>query len=302
MSSDVPSPAVELDVMVTGIAPTPESYFFRPAKANRMTPLAVILWPRDEMIESPCLAYAVRHPSAGTILIDTGFHPGAGKDRRKDFGRLMAFVFRNLRVASESYDQQLRRLGIAPDSVERVIMTHLHVDHTSGMRLLPNARFISTGEEWTAATGRGAAGNGYVSHHLPPETRVEFLDFGDTGERYGPFSSTIDLLGDNSIRLISTPGHTHGHMSVLLRVAGGRQVLVIGDAVYTLRSVREERLPLLTTSDENYLRSLREIRAFSEREPDAILVPTHDPTAWHKLRDVTASAERALAATASAAG
>jgi glyoxylase-like metal-dependent hydrolase (beta-lactamase superfamily II) len=170
------------------------------------------------------------------------------------------------------------------------------------MRLLPNARFISTGAEWAAATGCGAAGNGYVSHHLPPRTRVELLDFGDRGERYGPFSSTIDLLGDGSIRLISTPGHTWGHMSVLLRVAGGRQVLIVGDAVYTLRGLREERLPLLTTSDETYLRSLRKIKAFSEQEPDAILVPTHDPTAWHQLRQVTASAENVPAATASAAG
>jgi glyoxylase-like metal-dependent hydrolase (beta-lactamase superfamily II) len=131
---------------------------------------------------------------------------------------------------------------------------------------------------------------------------MELLDFDERGERHGPFSSTIDLLGDGSIRLISTPGHTRGHMSVLLRVAGGRQVLVVGDAVYTLRSVREERLPLLTTSDEDYLRSLREIKAFSEQEPDAILVPTHDPTAWHQLCHVTASAENALAAAAAAAG
>jgi N-acyl homoserine lactone hydrolase len=302
MSSDVSGAAVELDVLVTGIAPMPKHYVFRPEKTNRLTPMAVILRPGGEMIEAPCLAYAVRHPSAGTILIDTGFHRDASEDRRKDFGRLMAFVFRNLRPAPEPYDEQLGRLGVAPGDVERVIMTHLHVDHTSGMRLLPNARFISTGDEWASATGRGAAGNGYISHHLPPATRLEFLDFDDSGERYGPFSSTIDLLGDGSVRLISTPGHTRGHMSVLLRVAGGRQVLVIGDAVYTLQSVRDERLPLLTASDESYLRSLREIKAFSEQDADAILVPTHDPTAWHELRHVTASAENALTSIASAAG
>ena len=70
-------------------------------------------------------------------------------------------------------------------------------------------------------------------------------------------------------------------------------MLVVGDAVYTLRSVREERLPFITVDDDLYLRSLREIKAFSEQEPEAILVPTHDPSAWHELRHVAARAESA---------
>ena len=113
---------------------------------------------------------------------------------------------------------------------------------------------------------------------------MDLVDFDRDGERHGPFSSTIDLLGDGSVRLISTPGHTRGHMSILLRPAGGRQVLVAGDAVYTLRSLRAEILPLLTVDDELYLRSLRELKAFAEQHPDAVVVPTHDPTAWRPLR------------------
>ena len=162
-------------------------------------------------------------------------------------------------------------------------MTHLHVDHTSGMRLLPDAEFLCTYEEWKAATRRSAAGRGYVAHHLPPESRMDLVDFDRDGEPHGPFGRTIDLLGDGSIRLISTPGHTPGHLSVLLDVGAGPQVLVIGDAVYALRSLREEILPLLTVDDGAYLRSLREIKAFAESAPDATLVPTHDPAAWRDI-------------------
>jgi len=53
---------------------------------------------------------------------------------------------------------------------------------------------------------------------------------------------------------------------------------------------------VLTVDDEAALRSMREIKAFAEHEPEAILVPSHDPSAWHELRRVTASAERALLA------
>jgi N-acyl homoserine lactone hydrolase len=279
--------------MLTGTVPMPHAYVFRLANRSRLAGLAAVLRPGGEMISAPCLAYAVRHPGAGTILIDTGFHPHASESVRKDFGPLMALLFRHLQPATQGYEQQLRELGIEPADVERVIMTHLHVDHTSGMRLLANAKFICTGDEWAAATAAGAAGKGYVSHHLPPTARMEPIDFTASSERHGPFSSTIDLLGDESIRLISTPGHTPGHMSVLLRVAGGRRVLVVGDAVYTLHSVREEHLPLNTVDDDLYLHSLREIKAFSEQESAAILVPTHDPSAWHGLRHVAAPAESA---------
>lgn len=287
---------VELDVMVTGRMPIPHAYAFRAQSANRVARLASVLRPGGEVLRSPCLAYAIRHPSAGTVLIDTGMHPDATRDLRRDFGLRMGLLFRNLEPAAEPYDEQLRALGVEPGEVRRVIMTHLHVDHTSGMRLLGEATFACDREEWRAARRRGAGGRGYVAHHLPDESRMELLDFGAAGEPHGPFSRTIDLLGDGSVRLLSTPGHTPGHLSVLLRLAGDRQVLVVGDAAYTLRSIREELLPLLTAADGAYLRSLRELKEYWAAEPEATLVPSHDPTAWHELRDVTAGHRRPAAA------
>ncbi len=294
MSDEANTTAVELDVMLTAEVPTPNGYVFR-AEGSRLTRLAAGL-PGGEVVRSPCLAYAVRHPSAGTILIDTGMHPDASANLRKDFGGPMSLLFRSLRPADAPFDKQLRALAIEPGGVERVIMTHLHVDHTSGMRLLPKAEFTCARAEWTATRQWFAAGKGYVRHHLPPESRMSLVDFDGDGEPYGAFGKTIDLLGDGSIRLIFTPGHTVGHMSVLLRLTQGHQVLVVGDAAYTLRNIREEILPMLTADDESSRRSMRQIKAFAESEPDAILVPTHDPTAWHELRHVTPSAERALTA------
>jgi N-acyl homoserine lactone hydrolase len=287
-------PTVELEVMVSGQVPIPHAYVFRPEGGNRLTRLAAVFNPRGEVVHSPCLAYVLRHPSAGAILIDTGFHADAAQSLRRDFGTRMALVFRNLRPAKVPYERQLRELGAEPSEVKRVVMTHLHVDHTSGMRLLLNARFVCDRDEWRAATRKGAAGKGYVAKHLPPDGRMELVDFDSDGEPFGPFARTIDLLGDGSIRLISTPGHTPGHMSVLVRCAAGRPVLLVGDALYTLRSMRDEILPLLTVGDELYLRSLRELKAFTASEPEAILVPSHDPSAWKKLEGVSAPADGAL--------
>jgi N-acyl homoserine lactone hydrolase len=201
----------------------------------------------------------------------------------------MSILFRTLRPADEPYEDRLRGLGVEPGEVERVVMTHLHVDHTSGMRLLPNASFVISRREWEAAHKPRAAGKGYIAHHLPPESRVELVDIDRDGESYGPFSRTIDLLGDGTMRLISTPGHTIGHMSVLLRVVGG-EVLVVGDAAYTLRNIDEQVLPLITTSDELSAKSLRELKEFKTENPAVPLVPTHDPAAWKQLREVEVEA------------
>lgn len=281
---------VDVDVILTGRVPMPHAYVFRPESWNPLLRAAQVFRPGGETVRGVALAYVVRHPTEGAILIDTGFHRDARESLSRDFGTVMGIVARGVRPDGTPYEERLHELGVEPDEVERVVMTHLHFDHTSGMRLLPNARFTCARREWKAAKVRGAFAQGYVGHHLPPEERIDIVDFEADGEPHGPFASTIDLLGDGSVRLLSTPGHTPGHMSVLLNATGDRQVLVVGDAAYTLRSIEEERLSLLAANDDHYRSSLREIKAFTKQEPDAIVVPSHDPDAWRALEAVAAPA------------
>lgn len=277
--------AVELEVMVTAVIPTPHGYVFR-APGNALSRLrAGLPIGNRASLTSSCRAYLIRHPSAGVMLIDTGLHRDAHRDLRRDFGIPMSLLFRQLRPAAPPFDEQLRERGVDPARVGSVVMTHLHVDHTSGMRLLPNARFICSRPEWAAAQDRGASARGYARHHLPPADRVELVDFAVRGEPFGPFPRTIDLLGDRSIRLIETSGHTPGHLSVLLRLTDGSQVLVVGDAAYTLRSIDEEILPMITWNDAASAASLRQLKAYADQNPETILIPSHDPEAGRALAE-----------------
>lgn len=270
-----------LDVMVAGDLVAPNAYVFRPGGPMPLR-LPALLRPGGPSFHMPMLWFALRHPSQGTILVDTGMHPDALRDLRGDFGTFLGLMFRNTRPGEQAFEEQLAGLGIEPAEIKLVVMTHLHVDHTGGMRLLPEAEFVCSKREWKAAHGRSPALAGVVPGHLPDSSRVRLIDFEREGEAYGPFGQSVDLLGDGSIRLLSTPGHTPGHMSVLVRRPEG-QALLVGDAAYTRRSIEEEILPFLTVDDKLYLRSLREIRAFAEREPDVPLVPFHDPDAWREL-------------------
>ncbi len=273
---------VELDTIVTAKVSMPYGYVYR-AGGNPARRILSGISPFGETLQAPCLAFVVRHPSAGTILIDTGMHRDARENPRRDFGIPLSLMFRGLRPAEEPFDEQLRALDIEPDSIERVLMTHLHLDHTSGMRLLPNAKFTVSDAEWTATRRKFPAGKGYVPHHLPAVSRMQLLDFDRDGEPYTTFERTIDLLGDGTIRLISTPGHSAGHLSVLLRLADGGQALLVGDAAYTLRNIHEEILPLLTDNDAAARASIAEIKAFALANPQTTLVPSHDPDAWRAL-------------------
>lgn len=274
---------VEVEVIVAGEIPMPRAYVFPRPGAGRLARTAAVLRGGGAPLQVPLLAYIVRHPQAGPILIDTGLHADALAGARHDYGPVLGTVFRGLRPAGATFTEQLRERGVEPRDVALVVMTHLHVDHTSAMRDLPAAEFVCDEREWRAATGRRAALGGYAGHHLPDQARMRLVDVERTGEAHGPFGRSLDLLGDGSVVLVSTPGHTPGHLSVLLRRADHGPLLVVGDAAYTRASITEQRLPAFCADAVLSRRSLEQLAAYARAEPAATLVPTHDPAAW---RDV----------------
>ncbi len=240
--------------------------------------------PLSEWESGPIGAFLLEHRTVGPILIDTGLHSSAAERLKDNFGRVNAYFFRTLRTSpQQSLPAQLRSRGIDPTQIELVVMTHLHVDHASAMSELPAATFICARSEWRAASARFGVWSGYVRSQLPGPSRIRTIDFtSEHAGRHGPFERTIDLFGDGSIRLLHTPGHTTGHVSVLARLTEG-EALLAGDAIYTMRNLREGILPWRTIDDDVYRRSVGELRTYAEQNPDALIIPTHDADVWNGL-------------------
>ncbi|HEV2998821.1 MAG TPA: MBL fold metallo-hydrolase, partial [Solirubrobacteraceae bacterium] len=100
----------------------------------------------------------------------------------------------------------------------------------------------------------------------------------------GPFAQTLDLLGDGSVVLASTPGHSRGHLSVILRLRS-REALIAGDAIYTLATLRDGERPWRSEDPAAFERSLRALQEYDREHPDALIVPGHDIAHWRTLEE-----------------
>ncbi|HEY6781142.1 MAG TPA: MBL fold metallo-hydrolase, partial [Thermoleophilaceae bacterium] len=146
----------------------------------------------------------------------------------------------------------------------------------------PDSAFLVSSAEWAAAIDQGPL-HGYVKRQFDHAFDYRLLDFdGSDGNSYSGFGRSFDVFGDGSVRVVFTPGHTLGHMSVILRLKR-REVLLTGDAIYLERNLSDRHLPYRTEDDHLYMRSLREIELFKQQSPDALIVPGHDMAHWQAL-------------------
>jgi glyoxylase-like metal-dependent hydrolase (beta-lactamase superfamily II) len=245
---------------------------------------------RDQQVDVPIVAFLLQHPSAGPILIDTGFHgsvaTGPQGERRRNLGLTGRLVGKDIQMRPEqAAAAQLRASGIEPEEVPLIVMTHLHFDHASALADFPGATVLVSEPEWRAARGRGAPLRGYSPPQLDPRPRYRTLDFaGPHARPRGPFAQTLDLLGDGSVVLASTPGHSRGHLSVILRLRS-REALIAGDAIYTLATLRDGERPWRSEDPAAFERSLRALQEYDREHPDALIVPGHDIAHWRTLEE-----------------
>ena len=254
-------------------------------RMSRLKALGVRV-PRDEWIQIPVIAFLVEHPTAGPVLVDTGFHPAVAVDPKQALGSLGGLVFKEVEMdANQAVAAQLRDRGVDPASVSTVLMTHLHSDHASGIAEFPAATFLVSAKEWEAGSS-GRQTDGYLRRQYDHAFDYRTLDFDAAdADSFATFGRSFDIFGDGSIRMVFTPGHSPGHCSVILRLRG-REALIAGDAAYTVRTIRESHLPFKMDDEHRFRRSLREIQLYLKGTPDALVIPGHDMEAWRRLDTV----------------
>jgi glyoxylase-like metal-dependent hydrolase (beta-lactamase superfamily II) len=167
---------------------------------------------------------------------------------------------------------QLGRCGVSIDEIDGLVMSHLHVDHTGGIRYFADGRPVYIqGAELEFGLSDAAEPAQYRPHYDDPAIDWQRLD-GDT-----------EIA--NGIRAISTPGHAPGHMSYLIDLPESGTLLFSFDAVPTMENVERdapidvgsipEQKPLIRESHDRVVRLAR--------TEGARLLPGHCPRTWPAL-------------------
>jgi N-acyl homoserine lactone hydrolase len=285
LAGGTPGASVVVEPLVAGHVDFPLATMVSPG--GRMLTLKLLramLFQKEPHVV-PVPAFLIRHPSAGAILVDTGLHPSIATDGKENFGGTSNRFGKPSLEAGEDVPAQLRARGLDPNEIPIVVMTHLHIDHTSAISEFPNSTFVVSEPEWVeATTGSGALLKGYRRQHIDYAFEYRTVDFNRANvDSYASFGRTFDLFGDGSVRLAFTPGHSAGHFSVVCRLAK-RDFVIGGDAMYMLdQLLGKAALPPRPEDAHNYRRSLQELKLFHSQFPDAVVTPGHDPDFYARV-------------------
>jgi glyoxylase-like metal-dependent hydrolase (beta-lactamase superfamily II) len=219
---------------------------------------AIGIWRRDDdldrQVRFPIPAYVIE-TAEERILVDTGLNPGAVDDPALHYGTGALGLFQL--ELEQSIGEQ-----VDLSTVTKVVLTHLHFDHAGGLALLPpSVPIVVQRREWESGHDANAVERNF---YLP-------LDYATASRQITLVDGDHDLLGDGSIQLLLTPGHTPGHQSV--RVGDG--LILGGDVSHFASGLDDHRFPIFGDDFAAQASSANRLRAL--RDAGVVVRPGHDP-------------------------
>jgi len=250
------------------------------AKGPPMASLRHMLFDSDWTEWLPIYAWLIEHEE-GAIVVDAGetsrVNDRGYRPRWHPFNR-MAVQFR-VRPEDE-IGPQLKLRGIAAADVRQVVMTHLHTDHAGGLAHFPKSKIWVNQPEYESASGFFGKVLGYLPHRWPRWWKPAFLPWEQ--EPWGPFATSYRLTRLGDVLAVPTPGHTPGHVAVVVR--GDVNIFIAGDVSYNERLLRAGKVDGVSPDQAVSLATGKSIVDFTKREK-LVYLPSHDPDAPRRLAE-----------------
>jgi len=177
--------------------------------------------------------------------------------------------------------EQLTQIGVTPAQIGILGISHYHFDHLGQAAAFSGAKLLIGARDWAALKADPAP------FGVQPELVAPWVKGGGTVD---PVSGDRDVLGDGSVTMLETPGHTPGHHSLLVRLAGLGPVLLSGDVAHFRENYDSDGVPSFNTSRAETLASLSRLKQLA-KNLKATLIIQHDARDIAKLPTFPAAAD-----------
>ena len=238
--------------------------------------------PAGQVIDIPVPAYLIEHPD-GNILYDTGCHPDwAGPNGRWPAASQELFPV----VSGEecTLPARLDALGLGPDQIQHVVLSHLHCDHAGCVEYFRKSRIIVHEDEFAGAFRHYAAGDQvpvYIVKDLDAMVRAD-LRWHQIA-RWEPdqtIAEGVKLLNFGS-------GHAYGMLGLHVTLRSQQDAILVSDACYTAENYGPPYKPSGISYDSvGAARTVQRIRLLAQESGSAVWFG-HDAAQFSALRKST---------------
>jgi N-acyl homoserine lactone hydrolase len=235
----------------------------------------------------PMNVYVIEH-AKGLILFDTGQDRASVTDSTYFPGGLTGYLYDRLARfdigEQDTLTAQLAPLGYSPSDVSTAVLSHLHQDHIGGLAELIGSDLLVSAAEWAELARLGPELRGFLRSHIQlPGLKWHQVSLEPTDDpALAPFTESLDVMGDGSLVLLPTPGHTAGSVSLLIRRASRPPLLLAGDLTYGAEILQRGQLPGVGNR-RRLAESSHKVLALAQQQPGLVVLPAHDPTAAQRL-------------------
>lgn len=249
-----------------------------PNRSVSKNPLAFIGFCRSKKkhhIVIPVKCFLITHPSGAKILVDTGWDSQVRQHPIKTITYPMWVASKPILSIGEAVDEQLQARSIKPSDLAYVILTHMDIDHDSGLPLVKEVPHILISPE-----EKKALRSGDLRYVKKPYEGIALETIRWTGN-YGPFQKSWDVFNDGSVIVFLTPGHSGGSLSIKIEKEG-QFALVVGDSGYNEASWDHLYLPGPVSSKEDLKKTLSWIAGMRKSPCCRGVFCAHDPSEMSK--------------------
>ena len=241
--------------------------------------------PMEPPIKIPVGFFVIHHPK-GNVLFDTGNNDKIIKD--PSYWGPLFDALKPVNTPDIAIDAQLKKIGMTPDDIKYVVVSHMHLDHAGNIAKFPHSTIVLQRDELLYAMWPDEP---FTGPFIPGDAEVLRADTASgKPNRFDMLllDGDLDIFRDGSIVVKRWPGHTKATEMLLLHLPKTGTVLLTADNVYFRENVEKHLPPNLVLAYDpagimkaydyiRYLAASEGAEFFTSHDPDAFKAMKHAP-------------------------